>query len=98
MTETLKLLKHFAATCLILLCLTAALGAATVVRNNSRLLTFGQAGQQVAFSMDTQVMTFQTGEVLHVLPRISPWLRLARHAPAPLGAWLLMAYAAQSSG
>ncbi|MCL2446156.1 MAG: hypothetical protein FWD06_05265 [Oscillospiraceae bacterium] len=97
MTETLKLLKRFAATCLILLCLTAALGAATVVRNNSRLLTFGQAGQQVAFSMDMQVITFQVSDVTHELPRISPWLRWARHAPAPLGAWLMVAYAARSS-
>jgi len=92
MNETMKLLKRFAVVCLILLCVTAALGAATVVRNNSRLLTFGQAGQQVAFSMDTQVVTFQAGEVARVLPRISPWLRWARHAPVPLGTWLMLAY------
>ena len=98
MNETMKLLKRFAATCLILLCVTAALGAATVVRNNSRLLTFGQAGQQVAFSMDRQVVTFESGDIAHELPRIMPWLRWARHAPAPLGAWLMVAYAARGSG
>lgn len=98
MNETLKLLKRFAAVCLILLCITAALGAATVVRNNSRLLAFGQAEQQVAFSMDTQVVTFQAGEVAHVLPRVSPWLRYARHMPAPVGTWLMFAYTLMATG
>lgn len=93
MTETFKLLKRFAATCLILLCLTAAFGAATVVHSNSRLLTFGEAGQQVAFSMNSQVITFETNEEARVLPRLSPWLRWARHAPAPLGTWFMLAYA-----
>ena len=93
MNETLKLLKGFATTCLIVLCITAALGAGTVVRNNSRLLTFGQAGQQFAFSMDAQVITIARDEFTHALPRMSPWLRYARLAPAPVGTWLLLAYA-----
>gem|GEM_PF-4905145 len=89
------MLKRFAALCLIVLCLTAALGAASVVRSNTQLLTFGEAGQQVAFSMDTQTVTVATSETVHVLPRVSAWLRWARHAPAPVGTWLMLAYAAR---
>lgn len=94
MTESLKLLKHFAAICLILLCGIAMLCGVAVVRSNTRQLSFGEEGQQVGFSFDAEVTTIQAGQQLLEWPAFSPALALARLAPAPIGTWLMVVHAA----
>jgi hypothetical protein len=91
MTETLKLLKRFAAVCLILLCIIAMASGAAIVSTNSRQLAFGEAGQQVGFSFDAQIVTIQTQQQLFEWTPVVRWVRLA---PAPVGTWLMLAYAA----
>ena len=88
-TETLKLLKRFAAISLIMLCGIAMVCGAAIVNQNSRALAFGEPGQQVGFVLDPQVVTVQSGEFIL---EWSPALRWARFAPAPAGTWLMLVY------
>ena len=85
MTESLKLLKRFAALCLLLLCFTGMVCGAAVVRGNTRYLAFGEQGQQVGVSFDPEVTAISAGEFAMEWPALSPALRWARLTPAPVG-------------
>ena len=90
MSEMLKLLKRFAATCLLLLCVTAMFCGGTVVRSNTRHMAFGEAGQQVGFSFDPEVTTITTGQRVIEWPALSPALQWARLTPAPVGTVIMI--------
>jgi len=85
MIESLKLLKRFAALCLLLLCAIGMICGATLVRSNTRHMAFGEPGRQVGFSFDPEVTTITTDLRVLEWPALSPTLSMARFAPAPVG-------------
>jgi len=63
--------------------------AAAVVRSNTHYLAFGEQGQQVGFSFDPEVTAISAGGFAVEWPALSPALRWARLAPAPVGTVLM---------
>jgi len=90
MTETQKLLKRFALTCIMLLCVTAMLCGGAVVNRNTGRLALGETGRQVGFSFDPETITIVTGRQAVEWPALSPALQWLRLAPAPVGTFFMI--------
>lgn len=85
MNETLRFLKRFALTALLLLCLTAMACGAALVDANTRFLSQGARGRQVGISLDRETSAFLMDDRAYTLSPLEPLLRYARLAPAPAG-------------
>ena len=88
--EILKLLKRFAALCLLLLCGIGMACGVFMVRSNTRHMAFGEAGRQVGFSFDPEVTSITTGQRVLEWPSTSATLQWARLAPAPVGTLVMV--------
>jgi len=71
MSETLRLLKRFALVSLLLLCVVAMACGAALVDTNTRFLTLGEPGRQVAFAMDRTTTTLMVDRLSIALPPMS---------------------------
>ena len=72
MSESLRLLKRFALVSLLLLCVTAMACGVALVDSNTRFLSLGEPGRQVAFAMDRETTTFMMDELSIDLPSLDP--------------------------
>jgi len=85
MTESQKLLKRFALTSLLLLCVTAMLCGAALVDSNTRFLSLGDPGRQVGFALDRETTTLRWDGQAVALPPLAPSVQWLRLAPVPAG-------------
>ena len=90
MGESLRLVKRFAAACLMTLCVIGMGCGAALADSNTRRLALDEPGRQVGFSFDRETVTIMSGEQAFALPALAPVLRWARLAPAPLGTLVMV--------
>ena len=86
LSETLKILKRFAACSLLCLCVTAMVCGAAMVDTNTRRLALNEPGRQVGLHFDQKTTTFfMTGGDNIDLPPLAPIGKALRYATAQLG-------------
>ena len=85
MSESVKLLKRFALSCLLLLCVTAMFCGGALVDSNSRFLSLGDPGRQVGITTDKETVTLRWDGQGVALPPLAPVVQWLRLAPVPAG-------------
>ncbi|MDR2647692.1 MAG: hypothetical protein LBB67_06185 [Oscillospiraceae bacterium] len=97
MTESVRLLKRFALTSLILLCAAVMLCGGLIVDENTRKLAFGTEGREVGMQLDKQTTTLFVDKKAIALPPLETIADGIRCAPAPIGSVAALGFALKNA-